>query len=106
VVGRPCWLGGTQHVALNMSNTDLAIQLHFALFKGSGGFVLKPPRMGIDDYDGDDGGWQTSDESLGDFYWPPSRELLHRVSIELLSLHNLPKVQNARPDPFRAPSNR
>jgi len=39
------WLGGAQHIALNMSNVDVALQLHFALFKGSAGFVLKPHDM-------------------------------------------------------------
>ena len=38
----PGWLCGAQHVALNMTRCDLPVQLHFALFKGSGGFVLKP----------------------------------------------------------------
>eukprot|EP00966_Prymnesium_polylepis_P006156 140986-Prymnesium_polylepis.1 len=41
----PCWLAGSQSVALNMSNNDLPVQLHFALFNGSNGFVLKPPAM-------------------------------------------------------------
>jgi hypothetical protein len=41
----PCWLGGTQSVALNFSEVDLAISLHFAMFRGSDGFVLKPPEM-------------------------------------------------------------
>ena len=41
----PCWLAGAHSVALNMSNNDLPVQLHFALFHGSGGYVLKPPEM-------------------------------------------------------------
>jgi len=41
----PCWLGGAQHVCLNFSDVDLAVLLHFALFSGSGGFVLKPSEM-------------------------------------------------------------
>eukprot|EP00966_Prymnesium_polylepis_P125114 2893326-Prymnesium_polylepis.4 len=41
----PCWLAGSQHVAINMSSCDLAVQLHFALFKGTKGFLLKPPEM-------------------------------------------------------------
>jgi len=41
----PAWLAGAHFVALNMSNNDLATQLHFALFNGSEGFVLKPPEM-------------------------------------------------------------
>eukprot|EP00966_Prymnesium_polylepis_P117077 2705278-Prymnesium_polylepis.1 len=28
-----------------MSNVDVALQIHFALFKGSAGYVLKPPEM-------------------------------------------------------------
>ena len=42
---RPAWLGGAQHAALNFSDVDLAVSLHFALFKGSKGYVLKPPEM-------------------------------------------------------------
>eukprot|EP00966_Prymnesium_polylepis_P109724 2539107-Prymnesium_polylepis.1 len=30
----PCWLVGAQCVALNMSNNDVSVQLHFALFNG------------------------------------------------------------------------
>jgi len=41
----PCWLSGAQHVCLNFSDNDLAVQLHFALFNGSGSFVLKPLEM-------------------------------------------------------------
>jgi len=41
----PCWLSGMQHVALNMTNVDIPAQLHYALFNGSGGFVLKPLEM-------------------------------------------------------------
>jgi len=41
----PFWLTGAQSVALNMSNNDIPLQLHFALFKGSDGFVLKPSEM-------------------------------------------------------------
>jgi len=41
----PGWLVGAQSVALNMSNNDLAMQLHYALFNGSGGYVLKPLEM-------------------------------------------------------------
>eukprot|EP00966_Prymnesium_polylepis_P121521 2808497-Prymnesium_polylepis.1 len=41
----PGWLSGAQNVALNMSNTDVPVQLHFALFTGSDGFRLKPPEM-------------------------------------------------------------
>jgi len=41
----PGWLVGAQSIALNMSNNDLAAQLHFALFNGSRGYVLKPLEM-------------------------------------------------------------
>eukprot|EP00966_Prymnesium_polylepis_P005326 122681-Prymnesium_polylepis.1 len=32
-------------VALNMSNVDLPLQLHYALFNGTGGYIVKPPEM-------------------------------------------------------------
>jgi hypothetical protein len=63
-------------VALNMSNVDLPLTLHFALFNGSGGFTLKPQEMRIE----------------GTF-WPPSRVQLVRTTVDILSLHNLPKVR-------------
>ena len=108
----PCWLAGAQNVALNMSNNDLPVQLHFALFNGSSGYVLKPPEMrpkpsaataygappSPHDSDGrteasrDDSvvaGVEGADE---DSYWPPPREVLHRTTIQVLSLHHLPKV--------------
>mmetsp|Transcript_1998 Transcript_1998/g.5040 ORF Transcript_1998/g.5040 Transcript_1998/m.5040 type:complete len:1003 (+) Transcript_1998:348-3356(+) len=44
----PAWLGGAQHVCLNFSDNDLAVQLHHALFRGAGGFVLKPADMRLD----------------------------------------------------------
>ena len=163
----PCWLAGAQHVALNMSNNDLALKMHFALFKSSEGFILKPEEMRISSPDprlelweavksggvemvrdsgttpvsagstsanlsssaraGDefnrfqraegDEGRQTSpsedegrqtvssvtdDEQRrsmlhGDSYWPPPRERLQLTSIQLLSLHNLPKVSPVVP---------
>ena len=85
----PCWLAGAHCVAINMSNNDLATQLHFALFNGSGGYVLKPPEMRT-------GGASTAEAAGGaDEYWPPPRAELHRTTIEILSLHNLPKVHLA-----------
>jgi len=39
------WLSGAHLVALNFSEPDLAVQLHFALFDASGGFLLKPSEM-------------------------------------------------------------
>jgi len=41
----PFWLAGAQSVALNMSNSDLPVRLHFALFNGTEGYLLKPPDM-------------------------------------------------------------
>eukprot|EP00966_Prymnesium_polylepis_P232838 5385042-Prymnesium_polylepis.1 len=41
----PFWLVGAQHVALNMSNNDLPVHFHYALFCGSGGctpFGIEP----------------------------------------------------------------
>lgn len=69
--------------SLNFSDADLAVQLHFALFNGSSGFVLKPSEM-LDNDSGSSGGEQQRD---GDLYWPPSRDGLHCTIIEVLSLH-------------------
>jgi len=77
----PFWLGGAQNVALNFSINDLAVQLHFALFNGSEGYVIKPPEM----------------RAAGTDCWPPHREMLHRTTIEILSLHTLPKRGERRP---------
>jgi len=91
----PCWLAGAQSVALNMSNNDLPVQLHFALFKGSGGYVLKPLEMRstampeVRDSE--------AEGHAEDVYWPPPRERLFRATIELLSLHNLLKRGEQRP---------
>ena len=95
----PGWLAGAQSIALNMSpiegRVDLAVQLHFALFDGSGGYVLKPPEMRSRFP------WEEKDSTtprLGaedDVYWPPPRPRLHRVTVDILSLHNLPKVRTA-----------
>ena len=42
----PFWLAGAQHCALNMSNNDLSVQLHHALFTGTSGYAcpVRPPR--------------------------------------------------------------
>lgn len=75
-----CWRAGAQHVALNLGqHPDLAAQLHYALFEDTGGYVRKPEEM----VDGRG--------------WPPRRESLRRVTIELLSLHGLPKQGEERP---------
>ena len=75
----PCWLAGTHYVCLNMCQNDVPVQLHHTLFNGTGGYVLKPLEMrtGVP--------------------WPPPRDSLRRVTIEVLSLHNLPKRGERRP---------
>jgi len=82
----PCWLAGAQYCALNMSNIDVPLHLHFALFNRSRGFVLKPQEL----RDAADG----ADDEVP---WPPLRGKLHRTSIEILSLHNIPKRGERRP---------
>lgn len=114
----PGWLAGAQSVTLNMSNNDLAVQLHFALFRGSGGFVLKPPEMcGLEDLASDRSNHSLGREAFGshraslnsgradmsisrdvserqasDVLWPVERDKLHRTKIRLISLHNLPQA--------------
>mmetsp|Transcript_66801 Transcript_66801/g.110997 ORF Transcript_66801/g.110997 Transcript_66801/m.110997 type:complete len:260 (+) Transcript_66801:3-782(+) len=73
-----------------MCNVDVPVQLHFALFNGSNGFVLKPPAMcSADDSKVPDGSCNNS--------WPPARTSLHLVTIEILSAHGLPKRGEWRP---------
>lgn len=87
----PFWLAGVHYAALNMSNVDLAVQLHFALFNGANGYVLKPGEMvNVPDTGESEGGDP-------DLFWPNARERLHRTTIEFLSLHNLPKSGERRP---------
>ena len=74
-------------MTLNMSNLDLHLQLHFALFKHSGGYVLKPAEQRVVQ-DHDEMGHHDEDN-----YWPPLREQLLCTSIDVLSLHSLPKVR-------------
>ena len=93
----PCWLAGAHSVALNMSNPDLAAQLHFALFDGSGGYVLKPKEMRTAPSGGRAGAISAEADGHFDEYWPPPRAELHRTTIEILSLHNLPKVRSRVP---------
>lgn len=123
----PGWLAGSQLVALNMSNNDLPLHLHFALFNGSGGYVLKPLEMRVPPTPGEmralpthgemsvlsthgeisvlpihaerssqdrEGQSNDSETPQADVFWPPPREQLHRTTIEVLSLHNLPKVHS------------
>eukprot|EP00966_Prymnesium_polylepis_P215305 4986364-Prymnesium_polylepis.1 len=33
----------------------------------------------------------------GDVWWPPLRHVLHRTTVEILSLHQLPKVSIPQP---------
>jgi len=90
----PGWMVGGQSVALNFSNNDLAVQLNFALFNGAGGFVLKPAEMRPsvpNPSEPHEGG----DDS--DALWPPAHSRLHRASVEIVSLHNLPKRGERRP---------
>jgi len=95
----PGWLSGCQHVALNMSNVDLPNQLHFALFHGSGGFLLKPPEMLVADSHADKKEKKRArrHSAHDDVYWPPPRQTVHQVAVEILSLHNLPKRGEQRP---------
>ena len=91
----PGWLAGCHSVALNMSNNDLPVQLHFALFRGSGGYVLKPPEMrsALQDATPSRSGDEWRRNQSADAYWPPPRATLHRTTIEILSLHHLPAVR-------------
>eukprot|EP00966_Prymnesium_polylepis_P067836 1576974-Prymnesium_polylepis.1 len=91
----PGWLAGAQSVALNMSNCDLAVHLHFALFDGTAGYLLKPPEMMIaaDDRCSRSSNSEVSHEAGSeDAFWPPPRQSLLCVSMDVISLHNLPKV--------------
>lgn len=85
----PCWLAGAQSICLNMSNNDVALQLHFALFKGSRGYVLKPPEMCARAFEDHQVAEEEDSEMM---FWPTAREMLHRTTIQLHSLHHLPKV--------------
>jgi len=122
----PGWLGGAQSITLNMTppgdKTDLAMQLHFALFNGCDGYLLKPPEMLLDSEimpalksrdsqlesmrQGSRDDMRNSsvqheqegeDEEDDNDYWPPTREWLHRATVEILSLHGLPKDGEQRP---------
>ena len=113
----PSWLAGAQTVAMNMSNGDLAVQLHFALFNGSEGYVLKPPEMRTSRQEQATEGSQVrgscetsasrSESALScamsdrageeggaadEGSWPPPRERLHLTTMEIFSAHNIPKV--------------
>ncbi|KAL1525655.1 hypothetical protein AB1Y20_020505 [Prymnesium parvum] len=95
----PAWLAGSQYVALNMSQNDLAVQLHFALFNGFGGYVLKPPEMMPTEKATRTSAVEPELDNLGaEDYWPPAREWLQYTNIRFLSLHNLPKRTERRLD--------
>ena len=88
----PGWLAGAHAVCLNMSPlkgimVDFAVELHFALFASPGGYVLKPREMVCSPPEDAASGGVRED------YWPPPRELLHRVTLTVMSLHGLPKVR-------------
>ena len=122
----PCG-GSAQSVALNMSNGDLPVQLHFALFNSSSGYIIKPPEMRAGDEDGDDpltprsaqlqlerrrlgsdideSTYEVRERASGlkrDDYWPPPREWLHRTTVKILNLSCLPKVISLAPTSFFA----
>eukprot|EP00966_Prymnesium_polylepis_P255174 5895546-Prymnesium_polylepis.1 len=82
-------------------------QLHFALFDGSDGYLLKPPEMrkGLPE-DGEfapapeeEEPWSHEDDKC----WPPPRDYLHCATIDVISLHNLPKVEFSRRTRARLP---
>mmetsp|Transcript_74504 Transcript_74504/g.205372 ORF Transcript_74504/g.205372 Transcript_74504/m.205372 type:complete len:583 (+) Transcript_74504:981-2729(+) len=114
----PGWLAGGQGVCLNFSDADLAVQLHFALFSGHAGFVLKPREMRDSCSRGDSSaaaggdavallarlsnvlGSSSSQDLLEDsdsIDWPPLRDELQRTTVNLLSLHTCPKRTERRP---------
>eukprot|EP00966_Prymnesium_polylepis_P016268 375248-Prymnesium_polylepis.2 len=84
-----------------MSNNDLPLQLHFALFKNSDGFVLKPPEM-LQPPNGvkSDGRMLDENEAADGStipYWPAPRKTLTSATIEFISIHNCPKRTERRP---------
>jgi len=101
----PFWLSGAQNVCLNMSNLDLYVTMHYALFNGSEGFVLKPPEMVLQAtvpatiLSQSPSTQQKASRDLGvaDHYWPPARDVLHLITIKVLSLHMCPKRGEHRP---------
>lgn len=96
------WLAGAHCIALNMSNMDVPLQLHFALFSSSsGGFVLKPPEMRVITPIEEDGrttiGQDGNHPDQLYLHWPPSRKRLFCATIRVLSLHTCPKRGERRP---------
>jgi len=96
---QPCWLGGAQHVCLNFSDSDLSVQLHFALFNGHGGFVLKPKemRLGFSRHTSTEDSTQDDKHFDDDCGWPPPRKHLQCVTLQIASLHSLPRRGERRP---------
>ena len=101
----PGWLGGAHHVALNMSSDiDLAVRVHFALFEGSRGYVLKPHEMrGLLHQKDTDTVDRAGELQNTDNFWPPARETLHRTTILIVSLHK-PELSGAQSDTSWRPS--
>jgi len=97
----PGWLTGGQSVAMNMSNVDLGLQMHFALFNGTPGYLLKPPAMITGVFPRSNGrdsrSTEVGEEDTGfnlhnlDDFWPPPRESLYCATIEIHSLFCCPK---------------
>eukprot|EP00966_Prymnesium_polylepis_P033468 778222-Prymnesium_polylepis.1 len=113
-----------------MSTNDLAVQLHFALFNGSSGFLLKPLEMRVAGESANTtnrgqgteasphfelklpaastASRETCDERGArdrDFYWPPPREMLHCSTVEILSLHKYAATTRAVAVGFTHPLN-
>eukprot|EP00966_Prymnesium_polylepis_P132323 3059733-Prymnesium_polylepis.1 len=74
--------------------------MHYALFNGSEGFVLKPPEMVLQatvpatilSQSPSTPKKASGDLGVADHYWPPARDVLHLITIKVLSLHMCPKV--------------
>ena len=76
------WTMGVQMVALNLQVNDLPTQLHHALFALGGGlgYVLKPAEL----------------RGPGEDF-PPAREVVTRLALRIISLHQLPTAGERRP---------
>jgi len=78
----PCWASGVQLCALNLQTNDLPTQLHYALFElnGGTGYVPKPQEM-----------------LASTPCWPPPRVQLKVVTVQPITLFQLPKRNAERP---------
>eukprot|EP00965_Chrysotila_dentata_P041580 1378673-Pleurochrysis_carterae.AAC.2 len=78
----PCWASGVQLCALNLQTNDLPTQLHHALFElnGGRGYVEKPKEM-----------------LLPTPCWPLQQLLLKVVTVQPMTLFQLPKRNEERP---------